>query len=141
STQLGIYLRTTQGPTALTPSLVREVRALDANMALYEVITLQEQIDRSTSSQRVAVTLLSLFAGLAVVLAGIGLYGVMAYSVSQSRRELGLRMALGAAPLQLLKLVMTNGLSLTMIGIVLGGAAALGSTRLLGYMLYKVSPR
>jgi ABC-type antimicrobial peptide transport system permease subunit len=121
--------------------LVREIHALDANMAPYEVIKMREQVDRSTASQRVAVTLLSLFALLAVVLAGIGLYGVMAYAVSQSRREFGLRMALGAAPMQLFRLVISNGLALTTAGIVLGAAAALGSTRLLGYMLYKVSPR
>jgi putative ABC transport system permease protein len=65
----------------------------------------------------------------------------MAYAVSQSRREFGLRMALGAAPMQLFRLVISNGLALTTAGIVLGAAAALGSTRLLGYMLYKVSPR
>ena len=138
---VGIFVRTSQGPTALTPALVREIHAMDANIAPFEVITLREQLDRSTSSQRVAVTLLTLFGVLAVLLAGIGLYGVMAYAVSQSRRELGLRMALGAAPMQVLRLVMTNGLSLTMIGIAVGAAAALGSTRLLGYMLYKVSPR
>jgi ABC-type antimicrobial peptide transport system permease subunit len=75
-----------------------------------------------------------------VLLAAIGLYGVMAYAVSQSRREIGLRMALGAAPMHVLRLILASGLSLTMIGIGLGAAAALGSTRLLGYMLYRVSP-
>jgi macrolide transport system ATP-binding/permease protein len=141
STQVGIFVRSSRGPAALAPVLVREIHALDANMAPYEVITLREQVDRSTASQRVAVTLLTLFGVLAVLLAGIGLYGVMAYAVSQSRRELGLRLALGAAPMQLLRLVMTNGLSLTMTGVVVGAAAALGSTRLLGYMLYGVNPR
>jgi len=141
STQVAIFVRTSQGPAALTPALVREIHALDANLAPYEVITLREQLDRSTSPQRVAVTLLTLFGMLAVLLAGIGLYGVMAYAVSQSRRELGLRMALGAAPMQVLRLVMTSGLAMTMIGIAVGAAAALGSTRLLGYMLYRVSPR
>jgi ABC-type antimicrobial peptide transport system permease subunit len=141
STQVSIFIRTAMGPASLTPVLVREIHALDANMAPYEVIKMREQVDRSTASQRVAVTLLSLFALLAVVLAGIGLYGVMAYAVSQSRREFGLRMALGAAPMQLFRLVISNGLALTTAGIVLGAAAALGSTRLLGYMLYKVSPR
>jgi len=140
-TQVAIFVRTSQGPAALTPALVREIHALDANLAPYEVITLREQLDRSTSPQRVAVTLLTLFGMLAVLLAGIGLYGVMAYAVSQSRRELGLRMALGAAPMQVLRLVMTSGLAMTMIGIAVGAAAALGSTRLLGYMLYRVSPR
>jgi ABC-type antimicrobial peptide transport system permease subunit len=121
--------------------LAREVHELDANLAPGEMITMQEQVDRTTSFQRVAVTMLAVFGGLALLLAGIGLYGVMSYSVSQSRRELGLRMALGADAAMLLRLVMSQGLALTAGGVVLGTLAALGLTRLIGTMLYKVSPR
>jgi putative ABC transport system permease protein len=110
-------------------------------LALFEVITLQEQVDRSTSPQLVAVTLVGVLGGLALLLAAIGMYGVMAYAVSQSTRELGLRMALGATPSHLLRLVMSRGLALTGAGIVAGAAVALASTRLLGYLLYNVSPR
>jgi len=117
------------------------VHALDANLALYEVITLQEQLDRSTSPQLVAVTLVGVLSGLALLLAAIGLYGVMSYAVSQSTRELGLRMALGAGASNLLRLVMSRGLALTAGGVAFGAAAALGLTRLLGSLLYKVSPR
>jgi ABC-type antimicrobial peptide transport system permease subunit len=78
---------------------------------------------------------------MALLLAGIGLYGVMSYAVSQSTRELGLRMALGASPGQLLKLVMSKGVVLTAIGIVVGGVVALSLTRLMGDLLYRVSPR
>jgi len=98
-------------------------------------------VDRSTSAQKVAVTLTGTLAGLALVLAAIGLYGVMSYTVSQSTRELGLRMALGARTSELFRLVISRGLTLTIGGIFLGAAAALGLTRLLGYLLYKVSPR
>jgi ABC-type antimicrobial peptide transport system permease subunit len=121
--------------------LAHEVRALDANLAPGEVITMQEQVDRTTAVQRVAVTMLGVFGGLALVLAAIGLYGVMSYVVSQSSRELGLRMALGAGASDLLRLVMSHGLVLTAGGVLLGAAVALGLTRLLGYLLYKVSPR
>jgi ABC-type antimicrobial peptide transport system permease subunit len=114
---------------------------LDGNLALSEVITLQEQVDRSTSPQLVAVTLVGVLGGLALLLAALGLYGVMSYAVSQSTRELGLRMALGATPAHLLRLVMSRGLALTAAGIVGGAAVALASTRLLGYLLYNVSPR
>jgi predicted permease len=137
----GLNIRTRLSPEAVTAALTREVHALDRNLALFEVITLQEQVDRSTSPQLVAVTLVSLLGGLALLLAAIGLYGVMSYAVSQSTRELGLRMALGATPSHLLRLVMSRGLALTATGIVAGTVAALASTRLLGYLLYNVSPR
>jgi ABC-type antimicrobial peptide transport system permease subunit len=125
----------------MAAALTREVHALDANLALYEVITLQEQLDRSTSPQQVAVTLVGVLGGLALLLATIGLYGVMSYAVSQSTRELGLRMALGADATNLLQLVFSRGLALTAGGVALGAAVALGMTRLLGNLLYEVSPR
>ena len=136
-----LHIRTSQAPGTLATALAREIHALDASLAPQEVITMREHLDRSTSAQRIAVTLLSLFGGLALVLAVVGLYGVMSYAVSQRRRELGLRMALGARAADLLRLVMSHGLALTVGGVGLGAAAALGLTRLLGYILYRVSPR
>ena len=136
-----LFIRTPISAETMARALAREVHALDGNLALYEVITLQEQVDRSTSAQMVAVTLVGVLGGLALLLAAIGLYGVMSYAVSQSTRELGLRMALGAGASSLLKLVMSRGLALTAGGVALGAAVALGLTRLLGNLLYKVSPR
>ncbi|MGC2528471.1 MAG: FtsX-like permease family protein, partial [Candidatus Acidiferrum sp.] len=135
-----LNIRTPLNPQTMADALAREVRSLDGNLALYEVITLQEQVDRSTSPQKVAVTLLAVLGGLALLLAAIGLYGVMSYSVSQSTRELGLRMALGARASDLLRLVMSQALALTAAGVLLGVAAALLLTRLLGPYLYRVSP-
>jgi len=137
----GLYIRTPLSPETMASALMREVHALDGNLALYEVITLQEQVDRSTSPQMVAVTLVGILGGLALLLAAIGLYGVMSYAVSQGTRELGLRMALGAGASNLLRLVLSRGLALTAGGVALGAAVALGLTRLLGSLLYKVSPR
>jgi len=136
-----LFIRTPISAETMARALAREVHALDGNLALYEVITLQEQVDRSTSPQLGAVTLVGVLGGLALLLAAIGLYGVMSYAVSQSTRELGLRMALGAGASSLLKLVMSRGLALTAGGVALGAAVALGLTRLLGNLLYKVSPR
>lgn len=137
----GLYIRTRLRPETMATALAREVHALDGNLALFEVISLQEQLDRSTSPQLVAVTLVSVLGGLALLLSAIGLYGVMSYAVSQSTRELGLRMALGADASNLLRLVMSRGLTLTGGGVLFGAAAALALTRLLGSLLYKVSPR
>lgn len=136
-----LQLRTSLPPETLAPVLTREIKALDANLAPSEVITMREQVDRMSWAQRAAVILLFIFGGLALALAAIGLYGVMSYSVSQSTRELALRMALGAEAKDLLRLVMSNGLALTAGGIVLGAGGALLLTRLLGDLLYKVSPR
>jgi macrolide transport system ATP-binding/permease protein len=138
---VGLYIRTPLSAQTMASALVREVHAIDPNLALYEVITLQEQLDRSTSSQLVAVTLVGVLGALALLLAAIGLYGVMSYAVSQSTRELGLRMALGADPSKLLRLVLSRGLALTAGGVLLGAAVALSLTRLMGNLLYNVSPR
>jgi macrolide transport system ATP-binding/permease protein len=135
-----LYIRTTQPLQSTLAAVLREVRALDSNLALYGMITLQEQVDRAASPQLVAVTLVSTLGGLALLLAAIGLYGVMSYSVVQSTRELGLRMALGADAGSLLRLVISRGLRLTTGGVLLGAAAALALTRLLGQLLYNVSP-
>jgi ABC-type antimicrobial peptide transport system permease subunit len=136
-----LNIRASLSAEAVAKALVREIHALDANLAPGEVITMQEQVDRTTAVQRVAVTMLSIFGGLALLLAAIGLYGVMSYTVSQRTRELGLRMAMGANTSNLLGLVLSHGLMLTAGGVVLGAAAALSLTRLMGNLLYDVSPR
>ena len=136
-----LYIRTAQPPQTIVAALTREVRALDANLALYETITLQEQVDRSTSTQLVAVTLVGILGGLALLLASVGLYGLMSYAVSQSTRELGLRMALGAGVFNVLRMVISRGLTLTAAGILAGIATAFALTRLLGGYLYHVNPR
>src|SRR6267154_1709743 len=136
-----LNIRTPLAPQTMAAALAREVHALDPDIAPYELITLQEQLERSTSPQMVAVTLVGVLGGVALLLAAVGLYGVMSYAVSQSTRELGLRMALGADACNLLRLVMSRGLALTAGGAFLGAAVALGLTRLLGSLLYKVGPR
>jgi macrolide transport system ATP-binding/permease protein len=135
-----LNIHTLLAPQTMATTIAREVHALDSNLAPYEVITMQEQLDRSTSAQMVAVTLIGILGALALVLAAIGLYGVMSYAVSQSTRELGLRMALGAGASNLLRLVLSRGLALTGSGVLFGAATALLLTRLLGNLLYKVSP-
>ena len=136
-----LNIRTPLAPQTMATAIAREVHALDSNVAPYELITMQEQLERSTSQQMVAVTLVGILGGLALLLAAIGLYGVISYAVNQSTRELGLRIALGASGKDLLRLVFSHGLRLITAGVVIGTAAALGLTRLMGNLLYKVSPR
>ncbi len=141
STVVGVFMKSSATVAAIGPLLVREIHALDPNLSPSELLPMQEQVDRSMSSQRIAVALLGIFGSLALVLAAIGLYGVVSYTVLQGTRELGLRMALGATPSGILKLVIMRGFMLTGAGVALGAATALGTTRLLGDLLYKVSPR
>jgi macrolide transport system ATP-binding/permease protein len=135
-----LYIRTAQPLQSISAALLREVHALDGNLALYEMITLQEQVDRSTSPQLVAVTLVSILGGLVLLLAAVGLYGVMSYAVAQSMRELGLRMALGAGTASMFRRVISRGLRLTAVGVLCGATAGLALTRLFGKLLYNVSP-
>src|ERR1051326_2804772 len=107
-----LFVRTTLAPEALAASEVREIQNLDANLAIGEIITMREEVERTMAPQRAALLMISGFGIMALVLATIGLYGVMSYTVSQSTRELGLRVALGAGPSELLRLVMSHGLAL-----------------------------
>ncbi|HXP35096.1 MAG TPA: ABC transporter permease, partial [Chthoniobacterales bacterium] len=136
-----LLMRTRETPGAMLNALAREVHALDANLAPGIPYRLQEQVDQMSYSQRLAVTLVAVFGAMALFLAAIGLYAVMSYSVSQTTRELGMRMALGANAADVLRLVVSRGLRLTVAGIAIGAIAALALTRLIGNLLYKVSPR
>jgi predicted permease len=141
SIRANLNMRTSVNPGTMAAALAREIHALDANVAPLQLITMRQHINLTAlASQQIVVALLAIFGGLALLLAAIGLYGVMSYSVSQSTRELGLRMALGAAPADLLWLVLSHGFALTAGGVVLGAAAALALTRLVGNLLYQVSP-
>jgi macrolide transport system ATP-binding/permease protein len=135
-----LLIRTRETPGAIRAALAREMQSLDPNLAPTAPFRVQEQVDRKGYTQRLAATLIAIFGAMALFLAAIGLYAVMSYSVSQSTRELGLRMALGANARDLLRLVVSRGLQLTAAGIVFGGIVALILTRLMGNLLYKVSP-
>ena len=135
-----LLIRTRETPDAIGNALAREVHALDPTLARIAPFRVQEQVDRKGYTQRLAATLIALFGAMALFLAAIGLYAVMSYSVSQSTRELGMRMALGAGARDILRLVLSRGLQLTAAGIVIGIIAAFALTRSMGNLLYKVSP-
>jgi putative ABC transport system permease protein len=139
--QNGFIIRTDQSAAAIRNALAREIHALDPNLAPLDTITLQEQVDRMSYTQRLAVALLAIFGGMALFLAAIGLYAVMSYSVSQSTREFGVRIALGADAGDVLRLIFSRGLRLTTIGLIIGAVAALLLTRLMENLPYKVGPR
>jgi predicted permease len=138
---VALHIRTSQGPAALAPMLVREIHALDPGVAPSELLTMREQVERTTAPQRISVTILVVLATLALGLAAVGLYGVMAATVSQTTRELALRVALGAGAADVLRVALARSVVLTAVGIAVGLAVALQATRLLGYLLYNVSPR
>jgi macrolide transport system ATP-binding/permease protein len=136
-----LLIRTRETPGVIRNALAHEVQALDSTLAPVAPFRVQEQVDRKGYTQRLAATLIAIFGAMALFLSAIGLYGVMSYSVSQSTRELGLRMALGANVKDLLRLVISRGMRLTAYGIVIGAIAALSLTRLMGNLLFQVGPR
>jgi predicted permease len=127
-------------PDAVLGTVRGEVQQLDRNLPLTGVFTLTEIFDQSLWAPRMGASLLAVFAGLSLILAVIGIYGVMAYSVNQRRRELGIRMALGASQSDVLRLVVRQGLRLTTIGVIVGLAASFAASRLIATMLFDVSP-
>jgi putative ABC transport system permease protein len=134
-----LIVRSRVEAAALTAAVQREVLALDRNVPVTAVQTMQERAAEVTSRTRFIAVLLGLFAGLALMLAGIGIYGVMAYSVSARRRELGIRMALGAQAPDVLKLVIGQGMKLALAGMALGLVASVALTRTIKNLLFGVS--
>ncbi len=124
---------------ALLPAAQNAVWSVDRNVALGNVRTMEDTIARTLLKRKFTMTLLTIFAGIAVALASIGLYGVMSYSVSQRTREIGIRMALGAQRADVLRLVVRQGMLLTAIGVGLGLAGSLGLTRLISSLLFGIS--
>jgi putative ABC transport system permease protein len=136
-----ILIRTnTSSPSALTSAIRTELAKVDPNVPLVRVRVYDEYVARALARPRFNALLLSIFAGVALLLTAIGIYGVMAYSVAQRRQEIGIRMALGAQRSNVLYLIVRSGMQLTAVGVVLGIAAALVLTRLLETLLYGVRP-
>ena len=135
-----LIVRTAVNPAAMAAAVRREVAALDKDQPVSDVRTLEDVVAEAVGPQRFAMMLLGSFAALAVVLASVGIYGVMAYSVSQRTHEIGIRMALGAQRGNVLSMVVGEALVLALIGAGLGLAGAWGLTRLLSSLLYNVRP-
>jgi predicted permease len=141
SRNAALNVRTSLPPESLAALLAREMHGIDPNLAPSEVATMRRRIEQTAlSSQQVAVALLSIFGILALLLAAVGLYAVMSYAVSQSTRELGLRMALGASPSSILGLVVSHGARLILAGVGLGVITSLALTRVMGNLLFTTSP-
>jgi hypothetical protein len=133
-------IRTIGDSTNLTAALRSAVQQIDSSLSIFRVRTLDAQVDESLGRERLVATLASLFGGLALLLACAGLYGVLSYAVSQRTNEIGLRMALGAAPGRLLRMVLLEAYSLVLIGIGIGTAAVIAVSRLIRNMLFGLAP-
>lgn len=140
-TQLIAVVKSAGDPRTLTSSVTREVRAMDPELPVFSVKTMDEYIASSVAAPRFNTTLLSIFAVVALVLTIIGLYGVMSYSVAQRTNEIGIRMALGAQTRDVLSLIVKDGLKLVLMGLVVGISGALALTRLLSTLLFGVTTR
>ena len=139
-TTMTVVARTAGDPASAGPELKAIVKALDPQVAVQHVQPLEAVVSEMTSQRRLNTILLGGFAVVATLLALVGLYGVLAYSVQQRTRELGVRLALGATGSNVMQLVLKEGLQLVAIGLILGLAAAVASSSLLSKILYHVEP-
>jgi predicted permease len=133
-------VRTKLQPFSLSADVQRELREGSGGLPVAHIRSMQQVVGESTARNDFYMTLLTIFAGVALLLAAIGVYGLMAYSVQQRTQEIGVRMALGASPQQVRRMVVTQGMQLAFVGVVIGVGSALGLTRLMSSLLYGVKP-
>ena len=137
---MNLIIRGTQDPTRMVSGVRSEIHALDASLPVSNIKTISRMIYERVSPKRLMTYILAVFALCALLLASVGIYGVMSYAVSQRTQEIGIRMALGARTADVLKLVVSNGMKLTLIGVVIGLAGAFALTRFLENLLFHVTP-
>jgi putative ABC transport system permease protein len=140
SRDMTLAVRTSLEPTSMTSAIREQVSALDKDLPLYNIATMDHLVSASVAQPRLNLSLLVAFATLALVLAAVGVYGVMAYAVTQRTQEFGIRMALGASPADVLKQVFLEGGRLAALGLAIGLVAALALTRLMASLLFGVKP-
>jgi putative ABC transport system permease protein len=135
-----ILVRTTGDPRLLAEAIRRETKAVIPNLPPPLIRTMDDLISETVAQPRLQTGLLSMFAGVALVLAAVGLYGVLAYTVTQRHREIGIRLALGAPKRNVLSLVIAQGMKLVLAGVAIGIAGALALTRVMRNLLYQIEP-
>jgi len=135
-----VIMKGASDPNLLISSARSAVKAIDPDQPIYSPRTMDEIRAESVAPERLNLTLLSLFAGIALILAIVGIYGVMSYSVTQRTHEIGIRMAIGARPVDVFKMILGHGMKLALIGVAIGLAGAFGLTRLMATMLFGVGP-
>jgi putative ABC transport system permease protein len=134
-------LRTSLPATQLEPQIRHEIQSIDPNLPVFSVSSMNDVLDRSVASRRFSADLVGGFAGLAVLLASIGIYGLLAYIVGQRSREIGIRMALGARREDILRMFLRKGVALAGMGIVAGVAFSASTASMIASLLYGVRPR
>jgi len=137
---LSLVVRTATGATTITPAIRETLRRIDPELPLFQVRTMEQRISDSLISRRVPLLLLLAFAGIALFLAVVGIYGALAYSVTQRTREIGIRVAMGSTPKGIFRIVVGQGIRVAGVGLVLGAVASLLLTRLMASMLFQISP-
>jgi len=140
SRAMNVVIRAGGDPAALAAEASRQIRAIAPDLPLYNVRTMSERVDESLARRRFAMVLLAVFATLAIGLASIGIYGVMACLVSQGARDIGIRLALGATPRDMLMMVVRHGAMVAAIGTTAGVVGAIALTRTLEHLLFEVTP-
>ncbi len=136
-----LVLRSETNGIPLTNVLRRELAQVDPELALFDMKTMPERMSRSLLNRRAAMVLCLIFAGLALLLSAIGIYGVLAYNVTQRTREIGIRMALGAETSDVLRMILGQGVKVTVIGLAIGAVGAFFLTRAMSTLLYEVKPQ
>ncbi len=134
-------IRTSGDPSAITPAVEKVLNSMDPETPLYDVRTMEDCLALDLGRARFQAVLLGLFAGIALLLTAIGLYGVIAYAVTQRTHEIGVRIALGASRANVLSMMLNRGLQLTVVGLIVGVAGALALAKIIAALLYEIPPR